>query len=216
MSTQIAGETKIRKLKDRKEILKAAGDDVGVRECNRKIRLLKEKYNEITLKAGLDAHYDRISVARSTNLSYASHKKSKLTESVFDTYNFSKTDSIRPRSVIKELKTSKIGTDTLDYLEKEKVPVHLCYGVDNPEGYYGIYDPFDDTITIYCDKTKTIFETATTVIHEATHRKLGHNGTFAEEVECFKAEYLHTKNNLTEKDIEDIIELVKKLYPDLV
>ncbi len=60
-------ETKIRKLKDRKEILKAAGDDIGVRECNRKIRLLKEKYSEITQKAGLDTHYDRMSVVRSTN-----------------------------------------------------------------------------------------------------------------------------------------------------
>lgn len=58
-------ETKIRKLKDRKELLKAAGDDVGVRECNRKIRLLKDKYNEITQKAGLDPHYDRMSVVKS-------------------------------------------------------------------------------------------------------------------------------------------------------
>ncbi|MBQ3006761.1 MAG: hypothetical protein IJD78_04280 [Clostridia bacterium] len=58
-------ETKIRKLKDRKELLKAAGDDVGVRECNRKIRLLKDKYNEVTQKAGLDAHYDRTSVTKS-------------------------------------------------------------------------------------------------------------------------------------------------------
>ncbi len=53
-------ETKIRKLKDRKELFKAAGDDVGIRECNRKIRLLKDKYNEITQKAGLNAHYDRM------------------------------------------------------------------------------------------------------------------------------------------------------------
>ena len=58
-------ETKIRQLKDRKELLKAAGDDVGVRECNRKIRLLKDKYDEITQKAGLDAHYDRMSVVKS-------------------------------------------------------------------------------------------------------------------------------------------------------
>lgn len=56
-------ETKIRKLKDRKELLKAADDDVGVRECNRKIRLLKDKYNEITQKAGLDPHYDRMGKA---------------------------------------------------------------------------------------------------------------------------------------------------------
>lgn len=45
--------------------MKAAGDDVGVRECNRKIRLLKDKYNEITQKAGLNAHYDRMSVVKS-------------------------------------------------------------------------------------------------------------------------------------------------------
>ena len=57
-------ESEIRKLKDRKEVLKAAGDDVGVRECNRKIRLLKDKYNEITQKAGLDAHYDRMNVVK--------------------------------------------------------------------------------------------------------------------------------------------------------
>ncbi len=56
-------ETKIRQLKDRKELLKAAGDDVGVRECNRKIRLLKDKYDEITQKAGLDPHYDRMGKA---------------------------------------------------------------------------------------------------------------------------------------------------------
>lgn len=43
----------------------SAGDDVGVRECNRKIRLLKDKYNEVTHKAGLDAHYDRMSVVNS-------------------------------------------------------------------------------------------------------------------------------------------------------
>lgn len=42
----------------------SSGDDVGVRECNRKIRLLKDKYNEVTQKAGLDAHYDRMSVVK--------------------------------------------------------------------------------------------------------------------------------------------------------
>lgn len=47
--------------------MKAAGDDVGVRECNRKIRLLKDKYDEITQKAGLDAHYDRMSVVKGSN-----------------------------------------------------------------------------------------------------------------------------------------------------
>ena len=55
-------ETKIRKQKDRKNIMKAAKDDVGVRECNRKIKALKEKYDEVTQKAGLNTHYNRMSV----------------------------------------------------------------------------------------------------------------------------------------------------------
>ncbi|MBQ3007039.1 MAG: hypothetical protein IJD78_05695 [Clostridia bacterium] len=45
----------------------SSGDDVGVRECNRKIRLLKDKYNEVTQKAGLDPHYDRMSVVKGSN-----------------------------------------------------------------------------------------------------------------------------------------------------
>lgn len=57
-------ETEIRKLKDRKAALKAAGDDVGVLKANRKIRMLREKYDMITQKAGLDPHYDRMSVPR--------------------------------------------------------------------------------------------------------------------------------------------------------
>lgn len=48
-------------------MFKAAGDEIGVRECNRKIRLYKDKYNEITEKAGLNAHYDRMNVVKGGN-----------------------------------------------------------------------------------------------------------------------------------------------------
>ena len=58
-------ETKIRKQKERQEAFKAAGDEVGTREAKRKIRLLRDKYNEVTEKAGLDAHYDRMNVVKS-------------------------------------------------------------------------------------------------------------------------------------------------------
>lgn len=55
-------ETKIRKLKDRKHIMNAAKDEVGIRECNRKTKALRIKYDEITQKAGLNEHYNRMSV----------------------------------------------------------------------------------------------------------------------------------------------------------
>jgi hypothetical protein len=142
-------------------------------------------------------------------------KKKPLNQGVFSTYNLTKADSVRPKSVMNEMNRSELGRSLMEYLEKENVPVRLCYGIDNPEDDLGIYDPFDDVITIFCDVTKTTKETAKTLIHEATHRKLGSTGTFDEEVECFKAELIHQKGQLTKSDIDAIIEHVKKYYPEL-
>ena len=114
-----------------------------------------------------------------------------------------------------EMNKSEIGRSLMEYLEKENVPVRLCYGVDNPGGNCGKYDPLDDVITIFCDITKTIKDTASTLIHEATHRKLGCTGTVAEEVECFKAELIHQKGKLTKSDIDTIMRHVEKYYPEL-
>jgi SPP1 gp7 family putative phage head morphogenesis protein len=143
-------------------------------------------------------------------------RKKKDDEGVFSTFNLSKGDVIKPKSIMNELNRSEIGKETLEYLNKDNVPVRLYYGADNPNGVCGYYDPIDDEITIFGDVTKTTKETALTVIHEATHRKMGAKGTFDEEVACFKAEELHKKGHLTNSDISDIMEKVKKLYPELV
>ena len=142
-------------------------------------------------------------------------KKKPLNQGVFSTYNITKADSIRPKSIMNEMNKSEIGRSLMEYLEKEKVPVHLCYGVDNPGKNLGTYDPLDDVVTIFCDVTKTVKDTASTLVHEATHRKLGCKGTFDEEVECFKAELIHQKGQLTKSDIESIMDHVKKYYPEL-
>lgn len=144
-----------------------------------------------------------------------SQRKAKLNDGIFRTYNGSRTDSIRPRSVRKEMNKSEIGVSLRKYLEDENVPVTLYYGAENPLSLSGEYDPVEDEIFVYCDVTKTVKETALTVIHEATHRRNGSKGTFEEEVECFKAEVLHKKGKLTEKDNSDIIEHVKRYYPEL-
>ena len=79
-------ETEIRKLKDRKAALKAAGDDVGVLKANRKIRMLREKYDMITQKAGLDPHYDRMSVPRTAKSVDFSVKSDIIEKSSFHSY----------------------------------------------------------------------------------------------------------------------------------
>lgn len=144
------------------------------------------------------------------------YRKQKTDEGVFTTLNATKADSIRPKSIMREMNKSQVGTELLEYLNQENVPVMLLYGVDHPPGVSGQYDPIDDVIKIYCDTTKTTKETAMTVIHEATHRKLGSTGSFAEEVECYKAEVLHQKGVLTNSDIDDIIAFVKEHYPELL
>lgn len=149
-----------------------------------------------------------------SNVQKISEKRS-TTEGIFNTYNNTKMDSIRPHNIKKDLRTSSIGEEMLSYLEKDNVQIKLCYGVDNPNNYYGVYDPFEDTVIVYCDKTKTIKETSKTVIHEGMHRKLGNKGTFDEEVECYKAEVLHEKGTLTQNDIDGIIKMVREKYPHL-
>lgn len=143
-------------------------------------------------------------------------RKKPINEGVFETFNGTKADSIRPKSIMLEMKKSKVGKEALEYINNNNVSVFLCYGVDNPDGVSGTYDPIDDVIRVYCDVTKSTKETSLTVIHEATHRKLGSTGTFEEEVECFKAEVLHQKGHLTNSDIDDIISYVEKHYPEII
>ena len=144
------------------------------------------------------------------------YRKKKTDEGIFTTLNATNADSIRPKSVMGEMNKSEIGKELLEYLNAENVPVQLLYGIDHDENLSGIYDPIADLIRVYCDVTKTTEETALTIIHEATHRKLGAKGTFDEEVECFKAELKHQKKNLTKSDIDGIIKLVKENYSDLL
>lgn len=178
---------------------------------------MEEKYNTKNFVTVLDKMSDR-EYSHYSNLlaNNPIYRKKKIDKGVFTTLNATKADPIRPKSIMGEMRKSEIGTDLLDYLDKENVPVHLLYGVDNPDGVSGEYDFIDDVIKIYCDVTKTTKETSLAVIHEAMHRKLGSKGTFEEEVECFKAEEIHKKGNLTDSGIDDIISLVKHNYPHLL
>lgn len=138
----------------------------------------------VILDAMTDREYNHYSKLLAGNLVYRKHS---LDDGIFSTFNATKTDSIRPNSIVKEMRKSDIGKEMLEYLQQENVPVRLYYGVDHEKGVLGVYDSFDDAISIYCDETKTIKETASVVIHEATHRKLmGTMSVFDEEVECYK------------------------------
>lgn len=198
-------------------------------EYDKQAALLQKRnkaYNEFCEQNGLTKRNDRISIAlwdrkQAARARGAVRIKAKISAKkpkdygVFKTWNITKADSVRPKSIIKNLRKTDIGNKIMEYLAEEGVPVYLCYGMDNPGGFAGVYDPIDDIIYVYGDVTRSTMETAKTVIHEARHRQLGCTHSLDEEFECFKAEMLHEKGSLTKEDEESIIKHILKHYPDL-
>lgn len=117
-------------------------------------------------------------------------------------------DIIRPHNIIKELKKNKVGMDAYNHIKQQNIQICMLYNIDNPSGLYGEYDAVDKSIYVYADETKTIHESAKTIIHEAMHDKLGHSGTRKEEVRCFMEEIKYDGIELTPKLMKNIIKAV--------
>lgn len=134
--------------------------------------------------------------------------------------NEDKKNIIKPRNIIKNLETTEIGKEALSLIDKNNALVELCYGQDNVDSngniIMGIYNPFNNKISVYVESTKTIMETAKTVIHEAFHIS-DYGMCQKSEVYCMMKEKQHEKggNPLTKEEIKDIIKVVRKLYPQL-
>lgn len=140
--------------------------------------------------------------------------KLKKDEGMFFTYDERTAngghDIIKPRNVMKEMKKSQIGSETLRYLQDNNIRVVMHYGADVPKGRMGIYETGE--IYVYVDNTKTVFESALTVIHEATHARINKPNTKNQELECYKNEYRHKGIVLTEDVIRDIVAYVDRNY----
>ncbi len=142
-------------------------------------------------------------------------KKSSLENENFKLYNNSNSDSVRPYNIEKYLKKNEFGQKALDYIKNNNVRINLCYGIDNPDDLLGEYDPVDDLVKIYCDKTKSVSETSAIIVHEIKHKMLKNSNLplDQEEIECFIAEYsFRLGRELTETEKNDIIKMVAELY----
>ena len=93
------------------------------------------------------------------------------------------------------------------------IQIKVWYGVDVDEGLDGLFE--DGEINIYADNTKTVRETAITVIHEATHAKINKPNTKNQELQCYMNEYRHQNIELTEKVVQDIMNHINDKYPNL-
>lgn len=146
-----------------------------------------------------------------------SERRLKDSEGVYETYNFSGNNVIKPRNIQNNLRLSDVGKETLEYLKDHPVPVKLYYGIDNPNNLEGEYDPIDDVIRIYVDKTKTVQRTAEVLIHEVTHQKYDMDNDQHAEAFCIMQEIFHRKQgkSLTSYEIRSILKLTRELYPEL-
>lgn len=122
------------------------------------------------------------------------------------------TDIIKPRNIMKEMNRSDAGREALRFINEKSIPVTLLYNVDVKPSLMGEYDPIGRRIFIYASNTQSAKETAITVIHEATHARLGGTNTRKNEVICRLEEIKHKNrdNSLTFKDIKNTIITVNR------
>jgi len=143
--------------------------------------------------------------------------RSSLFSAMLEEFNNGQKDTIKFRSIEKELNKSEIGQDFLNYLLSNPCKINLYYKVDVEDGLLGRYDPINDEVSIFVSNTKTIRRTAEVIIHELTHRRYDIGDCFWAECVCRSHEYMHRyrRNNLTIQEKRSIIKEIKKTYSEL-
>lgn len=187
-------------------------------------------YNEFCEETGQKKQYDRIRIAkwdrkqaaqaRAAAKKWKEYQASRKYRKKIDQNGFYTMDNrpkgmdiIKPKNVINEMKKSDIGTELYNFMQDNEIDVNLWYGVDAPKGRLGVFE--DGIIHVYAENTKTVLDTALTVIHEATHAKINRPNSKNQELECFKNEKRHQGIELTEGVIQDIMKEINELYPYL-
>ena len=107
--------------------------------------------------------------------------------------------TIKPEDIIKELETSDIGKDTIEYLEESGVSPRL------------IYEP-----QFHSNRGEQPRIAAQTVIHEVTHQRFDIGECQWAEAVCMAKEKMHItgRSTLTAEEKRYIIKLAKKAYPE--
>lgn len=125
-----------------------------------------------------------------------------------------KGDTFKPENLVKGLKKSDVGKETLEYIISENIDVQVNY---NPEitrnGLLGLSR--GKHVDIFGLNTKTKNETVKTIIHEITHVKYDIGECQWAEAVCETRALQHEKGILTIQDKRNIIKEIKKNYPDM-
>ena len=107
------------------------------------------------------------------------------------------------------MKASEIGIDAAEYIANNGYTVTMDYD-PNAVDYAGAI--FGKDIYIYPLNNKDAEEIACTIIHELCHERYGWDKTMEDEVNCRLMEVMHSKGSISQKDIKEIVKLVRELY----
>ncbi len=151
---------------------------------------------------------------RSTTISVISEKCLENLERRAKNPDGTTSDVIKFRNIEKAMNKSDIGKELLQYVNENPVDIYLYYNVDVPEYLFGEQISGMDIINIYVSNTKTIENTAETIIHELTHRRYNIGGDLWAECVCRTQEYKHKyrRNVLTISELRAIIKEIKEAY----
>lgn len=133
----------------------------------------------------------------------------------FETYNNGQKDIITTRRLMNNLNKTETGKETIEYIMNHpELDIKMCYNIDHDPGIRGMQ--INNEIWIHASDTKTVQNTAETLIHEITHHKYDIGGTQWAECVCFAQELKHKtgKTKLTGTELKNIIKTVAELYPD--
>lgn len=163
-----------------------------------------EKYNELK-----SLYRSKITVANSEKRGIINYAK---VDNLFS-YKADEVVKITPQDILDDLSTSKIGRETLEYLENLPQMPNLNY-IDAFDGIRA--EERDGVIIVYLKNCKDVKTAACSLIHECTHRKYGIGQSQWAESQCVSAEILHRRNRdyLTMSEKRMIVKAVKEVYPE--
>ena len=218
-------ESAIRNRKRRILIDEKLGDKDALQTDQIRLQLLKQEYSRFSKAADLPMQHARMEAAG------FDWKKGKEAENAYTEYEKQRDlrdparfqdvvsiippyrgDAITHKSLYKNLRKSEVGKEAIEYIASGKCSVEVNYTDEAPKGVRG--ECFGSHITIYAKSTRTIKETAKTIIHEVTHSKYKIGGNQWAEAVCFSMEHIHEYGQLTFQDKRNIIKTVKELYPE--
>ena len=146
-----------------------------------------------------------------------SNIKKKTAAEIFDVEITKEMDTVLAANIYKSLNRSNIGKEVLEFIKKSGTSVNIYYNRNTVaemglEGLYG--QCIGNHIYINGLATQSVKKTVETIIHEATHIRLDIDGDQHAESVCDYFAELHTKGELTGRDIRNIIKSVKERYAD--